>query len=152
MFSTRLRAVDSLIPQRFRGAAIYAAMFAFFAWLFGRALRLAVRRDLTTNDPRVIYSVPIGISYDADLDKARAILLELGGKNRKATVVCGCPVTQLAPSGVILTLDMWCVDALTAIALKWEVLEAAKKRFASKGIGLPVTQSTLVLKQSRLVA
>jgi small-conductance mechanosensitive channel len=33
--------------------------------------------NLTGNDPRVICSVPIGISYDSDIDKARAILLDL---------------------------------------------------------------------------
>ena len=106
--------------------------------------------NLTTNDPRVACSVSIGISYDADLDKARAVLIELASQNLKAMAICGCPVTQLTPSGVVLTLDMWCVDALTAIAPKCEVLEAAKKRFASEGIGIPVSQTMLVLKGTHI--
>ena len=71
--------------------------------------------NLTANDPRVICSVLIGISYDSDIDKARAILLDLAGKHPKAKQVCGCPLTQLGSSGVVLSLDVWCADALTAI-------------------------------------
>ena len=105
--------------------------------------------NLTTNDPRVVCSVPMSISYDADIDKARAILLDLGSKHPKATQVCGCPLTQLGASGVVLSLDMWCADAFTAIALKCDLLEQAKKRFALEGIGLPLPQTTVVLKDDR---
>jgi len=44
------------------------------------------------------------ISYDSDIDKARGILLDLAGKHPKAKEVCGCPLTQLSSSGVVLTL------------------------------------------------
>ena len=107
--------------------------------------------NLTANDPRVVCSVPMSISYDADVDKARAILLDLGSKHPKATQVCGCPLTQLGASGVVLTLDMWCADSYTAIALKCDLLEQAKKRFASEGIGLPLPQTTGVLKDDRRI-
>ena len=107
--------------------------------------------NLTTNDPRVVCSVPMSISYDADIDKARAILLDLGSKHPKATQVCGCPLTQLGASGVVLSLDMWCADAFTAIALKCDLLEQAKKRFALEGIGLPLPQTTVVLKDDRRI-
>ena len=70
--------------------------------------------NLTGNNPRLICSVPIGISYDSDIDTARAILLDLAGKNPKTEKVCGCPVTQLAASGVVLTLEVWCADTPTA--------------------------------------
>jgi len=105
--------------------------------------------NLTTNDPRVVCSVPMSISYDADIDKARIILLDLGGKHPKATSVCGCPLTQLGATGAVLTLDMWCADALTAITLKCDLLEQAKKRFALEGIGLPLPLTTVVLKDDR---
>ena len=45
--------------------------------------------NLTGNDPRLICSVPIGISYHADIDKARAILLELAGQHPKANQGAG---------------------------------------------------------------
>ena len=105
--------------------------------------------NLTGNDPRVICSVPIGISYDSDIDKARRILLDLAGKHPQAQAVCGCPLTQLASSGIVLTLDVWCADALTATAFRCDLLEQATKRFALEGIGIPLPQTAVLLKDDR---
>jgi len=105
--------------------------------------------NLTANDPRVVCSVPFNISYDADIDKARAILLELAGKHPRAREVCGCPVTQLGSSGVVLTLDVWCADALAAIALRCDLLEQATKRFARENIGIPLPKMVVVLSDDR---
>ena len=102
--------------------------------------------NLTANDPRVICSVLIGISYDSDIDKARAILLDLAGKHPKAKQVCGCPLTQLGASGVVLSLDAWCADALAAITFRCDVLEQAAKRFAVEGIRISTPQTMMVLK------
>ena len=105
--------------------------------------------NLTGNDPRVICSVPIGIGYGSDIDKARRILIELAGKHPKAKEICGCPLIQLADSGVVLSLDVWCADALTAITLRCDLFELAVKRFALEGIGLPLPQTAVVLRDSR---
>lgn len=90
--------------------------------------------NLTTNDPRVVCSVLVGIGQEADIDKARAILLGLAGRHVKAKQVCGCPVTQLNASGVVLSLDVWCADALAAIGFRGDLLEQAAKSFAREGI------------------
>ena len=105
--------------------------------------------NLTTNDPRVICSVLVGISYDSDIDKARAILLDLAGQHPKAKQICGCPLTQLGASGVVLSLDMWCADALMAITLRCDLLEQAVKRFAVEGIRISIPQTMVVLKDGR---
>ena len=105
--------------------------------------------NLTGNDPRVICSVPISISYDSDIDKARSILLALAGKHPKAEKVCGCPLTQLGNSGIVLTLEVWCADALTASAFRCDLLEQAIKRFALEGIGIPFPQTMVILKGDR---
>ena len=105
--------------------------------------------NLTANDPRVICSVLIGISYDSDIDKARAILLDLAGKHPKAKQVCGCPLTQLGASGVVLSLDVWCADALAAISFRCDLLEQATKRFAVEGIRISIPQTMVVLKDDR---
>jgi len=107
--------------------------------------------NLTANDPRVICSVPIMISYDADIDKARAILLDLAGKHPKAEQVCGCPLTQLGAAGVVLSLDVWCADALAAITFRCDVLEQAAKRFGVEGIRISTPQTMVVLKDYRHV-
>ena len=105
--------------------------------------------NLTANDPRVICSVLIGISYDSDIDKARAILLDLAGKHPKAKQVCGCPLTQLGAFGVVLSLDVWCADALAAISFRCDLLEQAAKRFAVEGIRISIPQTMVVLKDDR---
>jgi len=107
--------------------------------------------NLTANDPRVICSVLIGISYDSDIDKARAILLDLAGKHPKAKQVCGCPLTQLGASGVVLSLDAWCADALAAIAFRCDLLEQAAKRFGVEGIRISIPQTMVVLKDDRQI-
>ena len=104
--------------------------------------------NLTGNDPRVICSVPIGISYDSDIDKARGILLELAGKHAKAKDICGCPLTQLGISGLVLTIDVWCADAVAATAFRCDLIEQASKRFALEGIGLPIPQTIMILKRA----
>ena len=105
--------------------------------------------NLTANDPRVICSVLIGISYDSDIDKARAILLDLAGKHPKAKQVCACPLTQLGASGVVLSLDVWCADALAAISFRCDLLEQAAKHFAVEGIRISIPQTLVVLKDDR---
>jgi small-conductance mechanosensitive channel len=103
--------------------------------------------NLTTDDPRVMCSVPVGISVDADIDKARSILLELAQEHPLAKEVCGCPVTQLGPSGIVLTLGAWCADAAAAGTLKCDLLEQAGKRFAAAGIALPFPQTIVALRR-----
>ena len=93
--------------------------------------------------------VPIGISYGSDIDKTRGILLELAGKHPKARHVCGCPLTQLANAGVVLTLDVWCDDALAATAFRCDFLEQAVKRFALEGIGMAVPKTEVALIDDR---
>jgi len=105
--------------------------------------------NLTANDPRVICSVLIGISYDSDIDKARAILLDLAGKHPKAKQVCGCPLTQLNNSGVVLSLDVWCADALAAISFRCDLLEQAAKCFVVEGIRISIPQTMVVLRDDR---
>jgi small-conductance mechanosensitive channel len=56
----------------------------------------------------------------------------------------------LGNSGMVLTLDVWCADALTAITLRCDLLEQATKRFAAEGIGIPIPQTIIVLKDARL--
>ncbi len=78
-----------------------------------------------------------------------AALLAVISFEPKATEVCGCPLTQLGPSGVVLSLDRWCADAFSAIGLRCDLLEQAKKRFAVEGIGLPLPQTLVLLKDHR---
>ncbi len=101
--------------------------------------------NLTSEDPRVLCSVPISISCDSDIDTTRAILLELARQHPKAQEVTGCPVTQFGPGGVVLTLGAWCANSATASDLKADLLEQAAKRLPTEGVKLPFSQTSVTL-------
>jgi small conductance mechanosensitive channel len=102
--------------------------------------------NMTRDDARAVCSVPVVISFDSDLDQARAILLEIAGKNPKAKKIDACPVTHLDGLGVELTLSIWCDDSLAAGALKCDLLEAIKRRFSAAGIKIPPVERVITVK------
>ncbi len=100
--------------------------------------------NLTRDDARAICSVVVNIALDSDLDRARAVLLEIASKNPKALKVAGCPVTRLDGGGIELTLSAWCADSMVAGALKTEWLETIARRFPAEGIKMPLSKFRLV--------
>ena len=102
--------------------------------------------NLTRDDARVVCSLPVTITHDSDMDKARAILLELAGQNPKTQSINGCPVTGLDGFGVVLTLGVWCADSVEAAGLRCELLEGIKRRFTREGIKMPNFEKAVVLK------
>jgi len=87
--------------------------------------------------------VVMAISHAADIDKARAILLELAGKHPLATQLCGCPLTQSGSAGLMLSLNVWCADAMIANTLRCDLLEQAVKRFALADIIIPRPETVM---------
>jgi len=102
--------------------------------------------NLTMDDSQIICSIPIIITYDSDLDKARAILMESAKNHPKTVKVCGCPVTQLDGFGVALTLSVLCANAVVASELKCDLLEQIKRRFTAEGIKIPLVEGAVVIK------
>lgn len=100
--------------------------------------------NLTRDDPRIVFSLSVTISHDADMDKARAIMMELGNQNAKALEVIGCPVTHIDAVGVTLTLSTWCSESTAAGSLRTELLEGVKRRFAAEGIRFPQVRAVVV--------
>jgi small conductance mechanosensitive channel len=90
--------------------------------------------NLSLTDRRKFCVVPFRIRQDADVDKARQILVELAKQHPKALEYVGCPVTALGKSSVTLSLQVWCEDGDAADNLKGDLLESAKKRFEQEGI------------------
>jgi len=102
--------------------------------------------NLTRDDSRAICSIAVVITLDSDLDKARALLLEIAQGNPKAQKIDGCPVTRLDGSGIELTLSVWCTDSVIAGSLKCDLLEAIKRRFTAAGIKFPDYHRVITLK------
>ncbi|MEQ9324557.1 MAG: mechanosensitive ion channel family protein [Polyangiaceae bacterium] len=103
--------------------------------------------NLTSVDPRVLAVVPVGIGYGADLDQARAILLELAEAHELAEEVIGCPVVNLGPSSVDLSLRVWTKHPDDAWSVKTDLLEAAKRRFDEAGIEIPYAYTNVVVRE-----
>jgi len=93
--------------------------------------------NLSSVDARIMVAVPIGIAYNADIDRAREILLNIARTHSEAIETIGCPVIQLGASSVTLSVRAWCHDALAARNFEWDVYEKAKAQFEEAGIEIP---------------
>lgn len=101
--------------------------------------------NLTSGHPRVIAQVPFSIGYGADIDRARAIAIEIAGANDNVEEIVDCPVVLLAGSSVDMKLRFWCADAGVAAQATYEVTEAIKKRFDLEGIEIPFAYTNVIL-------
>lgn len=112
------------------------------------AIAAATTINLTAVDPRTMALVPFSIGYEADIDRARAIAVELAARHEGVIEVVGCPVVALGASSVDLMLRAWCADAGVAAAVKADLLEAIKKRFDAEGIEIPYTYQNVILRRA----
>jgi small conductance mechanosensitive channel len=105
--------------------------------------------NYSANDTRRIDMV-IGVSYDDDIDKVRKTLEDLvAAENRildePATTIA---VSELADSSVNFIVRPW-VKSLDYSGVKFDLIEAIKKRFDAEGISFPYPQTDVHLyKQS----
>lgn len=102
--------------------------------------------NLTAVHPRVMAIVPFSISYDADIDRARAVVLELAEAHVDIEEIVGCPVLLLNTSSVDLSLRVWCADPAIAATVKYDLTEAIKKRFDAEGIEIPFAYQNVIVK------
>jgi small-conductance mechanosensitive channel len=92
--------------------------------------------NLTARDPRKLAAIPFRIGPAADVDKARAIVLDAARAHPLAGEVAGCPVVSLAGGGAVLSLRVWCADYGAAQKLEFDLYESVKKAFDAGGIPL----------------
>jgi small-conductance mechanosensitive channel len=110
-------------------------------------------------DDKICKFFEVGISYDSDIDRARAIIQEealahpllLDNRNdedRRA----GKPqvlvrVIGLGEYSVNLRAYLWVVNAADAFVIACDLFESVKKRFDAEGIEIPFPYRTIVQKQ-----
>jgi small-conductance mechanosensitive channel len=107
--------------------------------------------NLTGNDSRLICLVPIGVGDASEIDRVRAILLDVASHHSKAQKVRGCPVTQWGNAGAVLTLEVWVSDALTGAALKCDLLEQIAKRLTLESLVPSLPQTRVILSRDHHV-
>ncbi|QEA39510.1 mechanosensitive ion channel family protein [Pistricoccus aurantiacus] len=106
----------------------------------------------TSGNPRVMAVVPFSIGFGADIDTARGIAMSLARDHVDVQEVVSCPVTALSSSSVDLELWVWCRDAGVAKGVRFDLLEAIKKRFDAMGIEIPFAYQNIVIKSGTGVA
>lgn len=79
-------------------------------------------------------AVTISLEHDAEVDKARQILLEVARQNSKAPGTPACRITNLSGAGITVTLTAWAANATAAADMKSDLLEGAKKQLDKAGI------------------
>lgn len=110
----------------------------------------AIMVNLSMVHPRVMAIVPFSIGYSADIDRARAIVIEMAKAHDGVQEVDGCPVTALNTSSVDLALRAWCKDAGVAVQVKYDLLEDLKKRFDAAGIEIPFAYQNVILHRGEV--
>jgi len=114
-------------------------------------------------DDRICKWIEIPISYDADIDKARALMQDEGMQHplhidvrtpeEKAE---GAPVVRvrviaIEDSGVLLRAYVWAANASNGWVMYCDLLENMKKRFDREGIEIPYPHRSLVYKKGRTI-
>lgn len=99
-------------------------------------------------DPTMLVPVFVDVSYESDLDKAVAIMKELGEKHPLALPTPGLPVVhvmELGESGVRLRLLVRAKDQPTAFQLSKDLLYQIKREFERQGIEIPYPRRYVIL-------
>ncbi len=78
--------------------------------------------------------VTLKLSHDADVDKARKILIDIATQHPNCAGPPDCRLTALAPAGVTITLTAPPKNAGKIQQMTWDLLETAKKQFDAAGI------------------
>lgn len=105
--------------------------------------------SLTNNTAltRRMFNETVGISYDADIKKAKKIMLEIAEKQDH--LITSEPVkvfvSELADSAVMVGLRFW-VETEYYWQTKWDVLEEIKTRFDEEGVEICFNQLDVHIK------
>jgi small-conductance mechanosensitive channel len=98
-----------------------------------------LNHSYTTTQVRI--AVQVQVSYDSDIDKALALLVEIAEREPRILRGAQAPkafITSLADSGVALELGMWINDPHVGhLDLRSTISRAILKEFAAHGIDIP---------------
>lgn len=117
--------------------------------------------NYSIKDPKMLGVLNIGISYDSDIDKARKIMTEealkhpdlkkdVRGKDNaflSKEELVKVRLTELTDFAQNMRLYFWAPDKTTAIGMKFDLIEAIKKRFDKEGVEIPFPYRTIVYKK-----
>ena len=97
-------------------------------------------RNLSFTDKRLRATAAVQIAYDADLEKAMALLIEAATQQSRvlANPAPGVVITELAASGINLELGFWVADPeLGTGGVRSEIYRTILRSFRENGIDIP---------------
>ena len=105
--------------------------------------------NYTKENPSIIMTVPIGISYDSDWHRAESIILTVA---KRHPFVLKKPepevrMVDFGESSIDLELWAWISHAKYKDTAKSDVLKSVKDRFDRNGIEIPYPYRTIVFKK-----
>lgn len=106
--------------------------------------------NYSLKDEKMLFTIEVGISYNADIEKARAIMIKLAEahpenlifeeKDQNGEIIKKGPyvrTTSLGTFAVNLTMYFWVSDNSKGFKMRDELLEQIKLEFDKQGIELP---------------
>jgi small-conductance mechanosensitive channel len=90
--------------------------------------------NVSSRNQAATVSIPVKLGSKGDVDQARALLLELGGRHAKPPAACSCNITAVASSSVELTLTVPCETPDVVAQTKSDLLREIKQRFDAEGV------------------
>ncbi|MBW1739996.1 MAG: mechanosensitive ion channel family protein [Deltaproteobacteria bacterium] len=106
--------------------------------------------NYTTISKDIRVRIPIGVSYDTDIKKAKSVILEVAGtaewvlKDPPPQVV----VKQFGESSVDLQLRVWIKDARRRMDTISYITDHIKEAFDKEGIEIPYPKRDITIKQT----
>lgn len=90
--------------------------------------------NFSRSNPHVLLETTVILAQEADIDRARKILLDIAKGIPMITKINGCFVTGFSSQGIVLNFSTMCLDPGDVAQIKSDVLEKAKKQFDAAGI------------------
>ncbi len=102
--------------------------------------------NYTTGTPEIRVSIPVGISYESDLNKAEEVLNKVA-KNTKGVKDSNVVVKDFGESSIDLELRVVIEDARNKGKISSEIRKAVKREFDREGIEIPYPRRVLIEKK-----
>ena len=116
--------------------------------------------NTTLHDEKVCKFIDIDVSYEANIDKAIAVIRQEAENHKDCMdtrtltdIQVGKPkvvvrVNSLDNAAVSLRAFVWCKDELTAIIMRQDLLKAIKEGFDNQGIELAIPKNKVYLNEN----
>lgn len=112
-----------------------------------------MQRDIinyTASGPTVRLRIPIGIAYDADMEQAKQVCLEVAAAADQVEELPApvCILRTFGASSVDLELRVWVKDGRLRRTVEDTITEQVKLRFDAVGIEIPYPKRDLYIRQA----